>query len=70
MAKFKAATRIQYGEEKGNGEGVELQTFEPGTVVTGLPNEIMKDLWDSGSLVKVDEDSKDEKEDSKDGGDK
>ena len=49
MAKaFRAATRIEHGEEKDGAN--QLIVFEPGDIVRGLDNETMKHLWEQGAL--------------------
>lgn len=60
MAKYKAVTRIKWSDPTVPPEGgaVEVVTFEQGDVVTGLPKETMKDLWDAGALEKVEDEPK------------
>jgi hypothetical protein len=53
MAKFKAATNIRYGVMI-DGEH-HLYEIPAGAIVTGLPKEGMKELWDAGALVQVDD---------------
>jgi hypothetical protein len=54
MTKFLAGTRIEYGEPDDDGVQKKLHVFEEGEEVTGLPKEIMAQLWDSGALQMVD----------------
>ena len=49
---FYAANRIEYGEADETGNQVEVTVFEQDEKVTGLDEETMKQLWDSGSLYK------------------
>lgn len=54
MAKaYRALSRIQHGEEKNDGQGNivnELIDIPVGATVTGLPDEVMANLWEAGVL--------------------
>jgi hypothetical protein len=58
MVKYKAIGKIEAGGEQagfGEDEGHKKKVFEDGQIVTGLPKETMRQLWDAGALEKVEE---------------
>lgn len=59
MAKYYANTRIEYGENDDDGMMQKVHVFEENEEVKGLPKEIMRDLWDAGSLRMEGGDTKD-----------
>lgn len=56
MAKaYRALSKIDHGEGTHPETGRPLgRTFPFGSLVTGLPTEVMKQLWDAGVLEEVD----------------
>lgn len=55
MAKaYRAVTEIRHGQQNAGDGSNELLIFKAGDVVKGLPNDVMKNLWDAGALEQVD----------------
>lgn len=52
---YKAVTKIKYSDPKAADGPVEIVEFEVGETVSGLPKDVMKDLWEAGALEKVED---------------
>jgi hypothetical protein len=50
--RFKALSNIEHGEQLEDGR-VKIHDFPYGSIVEGLPDDVMKNLWDAGVLERV-----------------
>lgn len=53
MKGFRAVTVIRWSPTGEEGAGVPPKEFAPGELVTGVPKEAMKGLWEAGALEEV-----------------
>jgi hypothetical protein len=59
MAKYYANTEIRFGEADDDGVQKKLHVIAENDEVTGLPKEVMAELWNAGSLRMEGGDAKD-----------